>query len=283
VAGVLHELGVVKTTVFAECGGAAVLSDGMPAFKQLLEKSADDGGLGDGGVLFIDEAYQLNPKTDKTGAQIVNYLLKTLEDRRNELVCIVAGYGDQMDELFGFNPGLPSRFPHQFVFEDFSYKELHAILFGILKEKRYRFEAPKPLRIAARRLAAGRGTPGFGNGRAVRTYFESAVRRQQDRLAAARSDGAVLGDAVNVLTKADLLGPCQMPESLPAVAELEAMVGLAAVKKQVRSMLAMMSDNLVREANEEQPLQISLNRLFLGNPGAYGFLLLCVHTPYVSL
>ena len=262
-AKVLHELGVTATPAFVERGGAAMLADGMDAFKKLL---VDD--LEDGGVLFIDEAYQLNPRTDKGGAQIVNYLLKELEDRRDALVCIVAGYGDQMDELFGFNPGLPSRFPHHFVFEDYNYKELHAILCGMVKEKGFRADAPKPLRIAARRLAAGSGRPGFGNGRAVREYFESAKRRQCDRLAAARSDGALLGDAVNVLTASDLLGPCQMPESLPAVAELEAMVGLDAVKKQVRDLLALMIENLVREANEEEPLEITLNRMFVGNPGA---------------
>ena len=95
---------------------------------------------------------QLSPKTDKSGAQIVNYLLKAVEDMRDKIVVIVAGYSDQargccvgvrccisfpmcaassltdsrlaprtpqMDELFTFNPGLPSRFPHHFVFEDF--------------------------------------------------------------------------------------------------------------------------------------------------------------------
>jgi hypothetical protein len=151
------------------------------------------------------------------------------------------------------------------------YSELHAILRGMVIGQRYRAESAKPLRIAARRLAAGRGTPGFGNGRAVRSFLEAAVRRQQERLAAARQErgGTALlgGDAVNVLTSSDLLGPCAAPEQLAAVAELEAMVGLCAVKKQVRMLCALMADNLRREADEEPPLRISLNRLFLGNPG----------------
>jgi hypothetical protein len=134
----------------------------------------------------------------------------------------------------------------------------------MLAEKRFKAESPKPLRIAARRLAAGRGVPGFGNGRAVRSYVEAAVRRQQDRLADAFGDGAQLGESVNVLTRADLLGPCQLPHELPAVAALDAMVGLGAVKKQVRALLAMMAENLQREEDEEPPLSISLNRLFLG-------------------
>jgi hypothetical protein len=210
-----------------------------------------------------------------------------LEDMRDTLVVIVSGYGDPMDDMFSYNLGLPSRFPHHFVFEDFEYSELHAILRGMLSAQRYRAESAKPLRIAARRLAAGRGAPGFGNGRAVRSFLEAAVRRQQERLAAARQErlaaarqergGAALlaGDAVNVLTSADLLGPCKMPEQLSAVAELEAMVGLGAVKRQVRALCALMADNLRREADEEPPLRISLNRLFLGcvHPLAYA----CAH------
>lgn len=195
-----------------------------------------------------------------------------------------------MDELFTFNPGLPSRFPFHFNFEDFGalvscshallqravliactpspeYAELHAILCGMVAEQRYRAEAAKPLRIAARRLAAGRGVPGFGNGRAVRSFLEQGVRRQQDRLGAARKDGTPLGEAVNVLTAADLLGPRKMPTQLDAVRQLESMQGLAAVKAQVHALLAMMSENMRREENEEQPLQVCLNRLFLGNPG----------------
>jgi hypothetical protein len=97
---------------------------------------------------------------------------------------------------------------------------------------------------------------------------EACVRRQQERLAGEReAGGAALGAEVNVLTRADLLGPCQMPDQLAAVAELERMVGLTAVKKQVQALLSIMKENLRREADEMPPLLISLNRLFLGNPG----------------
>jgi hypothetical protein len=137
----------------------------------------------------------------------------------------------------------------------------------MVSAQRYRAEAAKPLRIAARSLAGGRGVPGFGNGRAVRSYLEAAVRRQQERLGSARQDGAPLGEAVNVLTSADLLGPRQLPTQLDAVLQLEAMQGLAAVKAQVQALLTMMAENMRREENEEQPLQVCLNRMFLGNPG----------------
>jgi SpoVK/Ycf46/Vps4 family AAA+-type ATPase len=83
---------VVASPTFVELGGAAVLSDGLAAFKKVLE---DKDQLVNGGTLFIDEMYQLSPKTDKSGAQIVNYLLKAMEDMRDRIVVIVAGYSDQ--------------------------------------------------------------------------------------------------------------------------------------------------------------------------------------------
>jgi hypothetical protein len=78
----------------------------------------------------------------------------------------------------------------------------------------------------------------------------------------------VLGDAVNVLTSADLLGPRPAdPASLPSVTELESMVGLASVKRAVRSLLGLMRENAAREDAEAPPLRICLHRLFLGPPG----------------
>jgi stage V sporulation protein K len=90
VAAALFEMDVVQCDKFVELGGASVLADGIAEFKKVFEEELEDGG-----VLFIDEVYQLNPKTDKSGAQIVNYLLKAVEDMRDKVVVIVAGYSDQ--------------------------------------------------------------------------------------------------------------------------------------------------------------------------------------------
>ena len=116
VAAALFQMQVLPTPGFVELGGAALLSAGLDALKGLF---APGEPLADGGCLFLDEFYQLNAKTDKTGASIVNFQLKLAEDMRDKLVIIVAGYGDEMDAAFTFNPGLPSRFPHHYVFEDF--------------------------------------------------------------------------------------------------------------------------------------------------------------------
>ena len=73
-----------------------------------------------GGVEFIDEEYQLNPKTNTIGAQVLDMLFPEMENKRDSLVVIIAGYRKQMDDLMAHNEGLPSRFPHHFTFEDYS-------------------------------------------------------------------------------------------------------------------------------------------------------------------
>ena len=86
-----------------------------------------------GGVVFIDEEYQLNPKTNTIGAQVLDMLFPEMENKRNILVVIIAGYRKQMDDLMAHNEGLPSRFPHHFTFEDYSDEELLTILNGIVR------------------------------------------------------------------------------------------------------------------------------------------------------
>ncbi len=75
------------------------------------------------GVLFIDEAYQLDPQNNLTGRQVLAMLMDEMEERRGKLVVVIAGYAKQIEKLIEFNPGLPSRFPQRFVF-DYSNEEL---------------------------------------------------------------------------------------------------------------------------------------------------------------
>ena len=77
-----------------------------------------------GGVLFVDEAYQLNPKTNPMGGQILDYLLPEMENRRGTLVVVIAGYSKPMEDFIAFNEGLPSRFPERLAFDDYTEKEL---------------------------------------------------------------------------------------------------------------------------------------------------------------
>lgn len=132
-----------------------------------------------GGVLFIDEAYAL--AGDQFAQEAVNTLVKEMEDHREDLVLIVAGYPDPMVEFIAQNPGLASRFTTTIEFDDYTDDELMAILESIAGASDYELTED-----AARRLRqifeATPRTPAFGNGRFSRNLFEAAVGRHAWRL-----------------------------------------------------------------------------------------------------
>jgi hypothetical protein len=108
--------------------------DGTGGLKKELEKLKECGG----GVVFVDEAYQLEPASNQQGAQILNYIIplaERLEGEFGKIVWIFAGYIDDMEKLFNFNIGLKSRFPTRFVFEDYSNEELELIFRQYLKNE----------------------------------------------------------------------------------------------------------------------------------------------------
>jgi Cdc6-like AAA superfamily ATPase len=102
--------------------------------KKQLEAMKDNGG----GVIFVDEAYQLEPSTNQQGAQVLNFIIplaERLEGEYGKLVWIFAGYVDDMERLFNFNVGLTSRFPTRFIFEDYTDDELETIFRQYLKNE----------------------------------------------------------------------------------------------------------------------------------------------------
>lgn len=218
------------------------------------------------GVLFVDEAYQL--KSNQIGCQILDTLLTEIEDKRGKLVLVFAGYKRQMEELLEHNQGLPSRFPKQFDFADFTDEELTRVLFSQLASlKNYHVEDEKYVRIAARRLGRQRGTNGFGNARATRNLMELAKERQSARVLAAREKG----EHVNayLLSRDDIVGPRNLScKDSAALKELDNMIGLQAVKDSVKQLIQLVETNAEREENEMPVQELVLNRLFLGNPGA---------------
>ncbi len=136
----------------------------------------------DGGVLLIDEAYSLMRGGEKDfGREAIDAIVKNVEDRRDTMVVILAGYPKEMAELVGANPGFSSRFPKTVTFPDYSNDELLAILRLICDKGRYELGEGATEAAIAWFGAHERG-PGFGNGRLVRNLFEGAVARQATRL-----------------------------------------------------------------------------------------------------
>lgn len=138
----------------------------------------------DQGVLLIDEAYALvrGSETD-FGREAIDTIVKLVEDRRDRIVVILAGYPDEMDQLVAANPGLRSRFPRTIHFPDYDTDELVAIFDAQCRRGGY--ETTHESRAAVRQhLDSLPRDKGFGNGRAARNLFEEAVARQASRIVA---------------------------------------------------------------------------------------------------
>ena len=137
------------------------------------------------GVLFIDEAYALKPEEarDNFGQESIDTLLKRMEDHRDRLVVIVAGYSEEMSRFIDANPGLKSRFNKYFYFDDYNPSELLTIFEKICEQNHFKLteKARKVLFNTLTDLYVNRDKK-FGNGRLVRNIFEKTIERQANRL-----------------------------------------------------------------------------------------------------
>ena len=147
-----------------------------PKTKEVLKRAV-------GGVLFIDEAYYLHRAENERdyGQEAIEILLQVMENQREDLVVILAGYKDRMDTFFQSNPGMSSRIAHHIDFPDYSIDELFAIGELMLTEQRY--ELSPEARTAFRRYLERRAEqPRFANARSVRNALERARLRQANRI-----------------------------------------------------------------------------------------------------
>ncbi|MDJ0788575.1 MAG: AAA family ATPase [Myxococcota bacterium] len=139
-----------------------------------------------GGVLFVDEAYGLTRGGDAFGQEALDTILKAMEDHREGLLVVLAGYPDEMEQLLSSNPGLRSRFATSLRFPDYDDDELIEIAGRMAKERGFTLlpEAREALRSE---IARARSGPAFGNAREIRNRLERAYRRHASRILAAGS------------------------------------------------------------------------------------------------
>ncbi|KAF7879835.1 uncharacterized protein EAF02_008005 [Botrytis sinoallii] len=268
-ARILTTLQVLPGDEFVETTGSHLAHGGVNDVKKHLAilHSAQ------GGVYFIDEAYQLTEGHNVGGKTVLDYLLTEIENLVGKVVFVFAGYRKQMEKFFEHNPGLQSRLPYTLHFEDYTDAEL----LEMLQYQIHKFY-PSPMmiedgqdglymQIAVQRLGRGRGREGFGNARALENMFARIRERQADRLTKERRDG--LGPDDNLITKEDLIGPDPSQAILKCKAwdELQSLTGLKSVKDSVRFMIEVIKTNYKRELEQKPIIAVSLNRVFLGSPG----------------
>ena len=176
-ANILHVLGVIPTNKLVEVdrSGLVAAYAGQTALKtrKVIESAI-------GGVLFIDEAYAIcRNDNDEYGYEALDTLTKCLEDYREDLVVIVAGYKDEMQDFLNSNPGLSSRFKTIISFDDYSNDELMDIFLSLLKDNDYHLD--KDAKEVVKEMFHSIDNLN-GNGRSVRNLFEDIVRHQARRV-----------------------------------------------------------------------------------------------------
>jgi probable Rubsico expression protein CbbX len=199
-AKILHHLGYVRRGHLVVATRDDLVGQYVghtaPKTKEVLKKAM-------GGVLFIDEAYYLyRPENERDyGQEAIEMLLQVMENQREDLVVILAGYQDRMNTFFQANPGFHSRIAHHLSFPDYSLDELMVIANLMLQQQNYHFDEAAQ-RAFAEYLALRVQQPHFANARSVRNAIDRLKLRQANRLMA--QGGAIAVDELTRIDAADI-------------------------------------------------------------------------------
>ena len=199
-AEILHRLSYVRkghlVSVTRDDLVGQYIGHTAPKTKEVLKRAM-------GGVLFIDEAYYLyRPENERDyGQEAIEILLQVMENQRDDLVVILAGYKDRMETFFRSNPGMASRIAHHIDFPDYTEDELYGIAELLLAKLDYRLDA-EAAGTLREYIALRRAQPNFANARSIRNAIDRARLRQANRLFA--SPAPVTREALQTIAAADL-------------------------------------------------------------------------------
>ncbi|MCM1044214.1 MAG: Hsp70 family protein [Candidatus Gastranaerophilales bacterium] len=225
-----------------------------------------------GGVLFIDEAHKLvTGEQDEYGKAALATLIPLIENHRDNLMVIMAGYEDGIRELKKYDSGLDGRFPNQLLFEDYTEEELYRIFLYILKKNQFFLDedAKDAVMELIRRKMRGRD---FGNAREMRNLYEKLYVAASERIAAMERKADIR--ELQQITRTDVESLTDNTDAKQEktvedyLAELDAMVGLGSVKKKVKEMLV--NFRVARKMSKDRGEAVSagsLHMIFEGNAG----------------
>lgn len=254
-----NALGILKRPVFIEVSKADFIGENP---SDSSKKTKDIVNLALGGVLFIDEAYSLcKDKNDKVGMEIVDGLLKGIEDNRDNLVVILAGYERDMEKFLSLNQGLKSRFPNVIHFKDYTPVEMYEIAVNIAKSKGYKIanNAKQGLiDLFVRNQLVGKND--LGNARFVRNIVENAIMDASKKYLEDKNRQIDLLERDNfnfkVSAKFDLED------------KLKGIIGLEEVKDFLRNQYKLIVAQEKRKSvGVNTKIDQNLNMVFIGNPG----------------
>jgi probable Rubsico expression protein CbbX len=212
-ASLLHRLGYVRkgqvVSVTRDDLVGQYIGHTAPKTKEVLKKAM-------GGVLFIDEAYYLyRPDNERDyGQEAIEILLQVMENQRDDLVVILAGYADRMERFYQSNPGFRSRIAHHIDFPDYEDVELLAIAEKMLADQNYHFD-PEARQAMQGYIGLRRHQPHFANARSIRNALDRARLRQANRLFDTAS-GPLGAEPLSTITAADIRASRVFAERPPA-------------------------------------------------------------------
>jgi len=200
-AGILKALGFIRQGQLIAVTRDDLVGQSIghtaPKTKEILKKAM-------GGVLFIDEAYYLyRPDNERDyGQEAIEILLQAMENQREDLVVILAGYAGRMEKFYTMNPGFRSRIAHHIDFPDYSGEELLSISETMLVRQNYRF-SPEARAAMEKYIEKRRGQPHFSNARSIRNALDRARLRQAGRLIS--HEGPVRAEMLMEIDATDIL------------------------------------------------------------------------------
>lgn len=267
VAQIYKELGLVSKGHLVEASAKDLVAGyvGQTAIKtgEVINEAL-------GGVLFIDEAYALvDTNGQGYGQEAINTILKEVEDHRDDLAVIVAGYSEPMEKFIRSNPGLKSRFNRFVHFDDFAPEELFEIFQSLCKKNAYTTDE-KASEIIKEHLTALSKSVGddFANARTVRNFFETVIAKQATRISSEKDPST---EMLSTITEADVAwcsDAASATESLEDVlAELNSLIGLGMVKDEIADLVHVVEHQQRRKAQGLRVPSMSLHLVFMGNPG----------------
>jgi parallel beta-helix repeat protein len=271
--GILAALGVVEKGQVIEVSRADLVSENVGGTALRTTEAFERAR---GGVLFIDEAYTLSRAASGTdfGLEAIDTLVKLMEDHRDEVVVIAAGYSAEMREFLAANPGLKSRISRTVEFENYSPGDLVQIVEAQADKAGYRLADDARAAILEHFKSVKRDAT-FGNGRAARQVFEAAVERQAQRFA--DLEELPSGEELSLLVAADLdvdtglaarFGEARDAEQVRSVqARLNAMTGLEEVKREIGDLLDLIASTRRRRAAGLEAEPFTGHLIFAGPPG----------------
>lgn len=254
---IAKENNLLKSGVFIEKSGTNLLANGEDNISDIFEESK-------GGILFIDEAYAID------SPQAITSLIQEMENHRDEVITILAGYDSNMKAFLNRNDGLKSRIPYWIDFPDYSVDELVDILKLMLRDRG--FEATQDaINIAYHDFDKAIIMDNFGNGRYVRNYLDEVIKRQSMRLYSNKKSIEKVSNKTLFTLEAKDFNPeyniSTDKNGQTAKEKLDAMIGLNSAKEILNKALASFK---MRKIYNERGLSLdkpTMHMVFTGNPG----------------